>query len=244
MSLGDHLEELRARIILALAGLALGLIVCLILGGWIVRFIERPYVRIMGEQTRLQALGPTDGFICYMQIALISGLILSSPWVFYQLWMFVAAGLYPHEKKYVYTAIPFIAFLFITGAMFFMFVIGPVGLTFLIKFNQEFLGVASNFTFKNYVSFIALMMLVFGLGFQMPLVIFLLIKTGIVSTDTLRKSRKFVILTVVIIAAVATPGPDPFSQLALAIPLYGLFELGILLAGLSERHKTNEKRFT
>ena len=123
MSLGDHLEELRSRIILALIGLVAGLIICLIWGGWIVKFMEVPYIRIMGEQARLQALSPTDGFICYMQIALIGGLILSSPWVFYQLWMFVAAGLYPHERRYVYIATPLTVVLFITGAMFFMFAV-------------------------------------------------------------------------------------------------------------------------
>jgi sec-independent protein translocase protein TatC len=148
--------------------------------------------------------------------------------------MFVAAGLYPHEKRYVYIAAPFTVVLFIAGAMFFMFAIAPVGLAFLIKFN-DYLRLASNFTFKNYVSFIALMMLVFGLAFQMPLVIFILIKTGIVDIDTLRRSRKYVILAVVIIAAVITPGPDPFSQISLAIPLYLLFELGIAMAGWSQR---------
>jgi sec-independent protein translocase protein TatC len=235
MSLGDHLEELRIRIILALTGLVIGLVICLVWGGWIVEFIEGPYIKVMGKEARLQALGPTDGFICYMQIALISGLILSSPWVFYQLWMFVATGLYLHERRYVYMAIPITVVLFITGAMFFMLVIGPIGLMFLIKFNQDFLGVASNFTFRNYVSFIAVMTLVFGLAFQSPLVIFVLIKTGVVEIETLRKSRKFVVLAVVIIAAIATPGPDPFSQIALAIPLYLLFELGILLCRLTDR---------
>jgi sec-independent protein translocase protein TatC len=235
MSLGDHLEELRARIILALIGLVIGLVVCLIWGRWIVKFIEGPYIKIMGRQATLQALSPTDGFICYMQIALVGGLILSSPWVFYQLWMFVAAGLYPHEKRYIYIAAPLTVVLFITGATFFIFAIGPIGLAFLIKFNQDFLGVASNFTFRNYVSFMALMMLVFGLAFQTPLVIFILDKTGIVSIDAIRRSRKLVILTVVIIAAVTTPGPDPFSQMALAIPLYALFELGILLCRFSRR---------
>ena len=144
--------------------------------------------------------------------------------------MFISAGLYPHEKKHVKLAVPFSAALFIAGAMFFVFVIAPVTLKFLVMFNEEMLSVDSNFTFQNYVSFITVMMLVFGLAFQTPIAIFFLNKTGLVSINGLRSSRKFVLLGIVVIAAVVTPGSDLFSLFALAIPLYLLFELGILLS--------------
>jgi len=97
MSLGDHLEELRMRIFLALSGLAVGAVICLFFGSRIIVFMEGPYVGVMGEDARLQTPAPADGFVSYMKISLISGLIISSPWVFYHLWMFVAAGLYPNE---------------------------------------------------------------------------------------------------------------------------------------------------
>jgi len=143
MSLGDHLEELRMRLLYALAGLVVGAVICLFFGSKIIAFIEKPYIGVMGSEARLQTLAPADGFVSYMKISLISGLIISSPWVFYHLWMFVAAGLYPNEKRYVYLAAPFSAALFIGGALFFILVVAPLTLNFLVKFNQKMLGVNS-----------------------------------------------------------------------------------------------------
>jgi sec-independent protein translocase protein TatC len=238
MSLGDHLEELRARLILSLLGLAIALIVCLSFGKFIISFIERPYVKTMGEQALLQSIAPTDGFVSYMNISIISAVIIASPWIFYQLWLFIAAGLYPHEKRYVYMAAPFSALLFIAGALFFVFMIAPFTLRFLVMFNKSVLGVTSNFTFRNYVSFVTTMMLVFGVAFQTPIAIFFLNKTGLVSIAALRKSRKYVFLAIVVIAAAATPGSDLISLFALTIPMYLLFELGILLSYFANRRKT------
>lgn len=237
MSLGDHLEELRARLILAILGLFLALIVCLCFGKFIIKFIEMPYVNVMGQEARLQSIAPTDGFLSYMQIGMIGGVVIASPWIFYQVWLFIAAGLYPNEKRYVYMAAPFSAGLFITGSLFFVFIIAPLTLRFLVMFNKRVLGVASNFTFTNYVSFIGIMMLVFGLAFQTPIAIFFLNKTGLVSVQSLRRVRKYVFLAIVIIAAAATPGSDLISLFALAIPMYLLYELGILLCWYSGRKK-------
>jgi len=315
MSLGDHLEELRGRLVLAITGLLVGTGISLSFGTRIIDFIERPYSRVfqanqtkpetngkdktikfienllndtrqkladdpntpkVGRETeefvyrfytealaalssdpnftsltappdqisparRLQILRPADGIISYIKIALMSGLILSSPWVFYQIWMFVAAGLYTHEKKYVHTAVPFSAALFVTGALFFVLVVAPLTLKFLVKFNEGVLDARSNFTFADYISFITMLMLIFGVAFQTPIAIFFLNRTGLVSIRALRKSRKFVVLGIFIVAAMATP-PDVISQVTLGIPLYLLFELGILLSVFSEhRRKSKEK---
>ncbi len=237
MSLGDHLEELRARLILVILGLAVTLIVCLAFGKWIISFIELPYIKVMGQEARLQSIAPTDGFTSYMEISMIAAVVIASPWIFYQLWLFIAAGLYPHEKRYVYLAVPFSTILFVTGALFFVFIIAPLTLRFLVLFNKSVLGVTSNFTFKNYVSFVSTMMLVFGLAFQTPIAIFFLNKTGLVSVEALCKSRKYVVLGVVIVAAAATPGSDLVSLFALSIPMYLLFELGILLSYFANRRK-------
>jgi sec-independent protein translocase protein TatC len=237
MSLGDHLEELRMRLILAITGVVVCSIFCLFFGSKIISFIEKPYIAVMGMEARLQTLAPSDGFAAYMKISLVSGLLLSSPWVFYQLWMFVSAGLYPREKRYVYLATPFSAALFIAGALFFISVVAPVALAFLVKFNEKILRVSSNFTFSNYISFVTTLMLVFGVAFQTPIAIFFLNRTGLISLQALRRSRAFVLLGVFVVAAVATPGPDVVSQITLAIPLYLLFELGILLSYFAERRK-------
>jgi sec-independent protein translocase protein TatC len=235
MSLGDHLEELRLRLILALIGLSAAVAVCLGFGTYIIAFIERPYIAAMGQQARLQSLAPADGFTSYMEISVMAGVVIASPWIFYQLWMFVSAGLYQHEKRYVYMVTPFSAGLFITGALFFVFLIAPVTLKFLVMFNKQVLGVDSNFTFQNYISFIIIMMLIFGVAFQTPIAILFLTKTGLVSIQAMARSRKFVIMGIVVLAAVATPGSDMFSLCSLAVPLYLLFELGIFLSRIAER---------
>lgn len=311
MSLGDHLEELRGRLILAFTGLLIGAGICLCFGTRIIKFIEKPYRDLfptedtksttndkktelienlfsktrqklaedpntpsVSQETeefvyklcteilvalsndpnfsfnsptsdqrslspRLQILKPADGFISYIKISLISGLILTSPWVFYQIWMFVAAGLYEHEKRYIHTAVPFSAALFVTGALFFVFFVAPLTLGFLVKFNEGFLDTWSNFTFADYISFITMLMLIFGVAFQTPIAIFFLTKTGLVSIESLRRSRKYVILVIVIISAMATP-PDAISQIGLAIPLYALFELGVLLSSISQKKRKSQ----
>ncbi|HUW17813.1 MAG TPA: twin-arginine translocase subunit TatC [Sedimentisphaerales bacterium] len=238
MSLGDHLEELRMRILLALAGLAVGVVVSLFFGKWIIAFIQGPYVDALGKEAHLQTLAPTQGFVSYVKIATISGLILTSPWVFYHLWMFVAAGLYAHERRYVRVSVPFSAALFVAGALFFIFFIAGLSLRFLVAVDR-WLGLQPNWTFPMYVSFITSLMLVFGIAFQTPLAIFLLTKTGLVSIEALKRSRKYVVLVIVIVAAMATP-PDVYSQIALAIPLYLLYELGILLSYLAGRKKLRQ----
>ena len=237
MSLGDHLEELRARLILAITGLAVCTIITFCFGIQIIAFLEIPYRQAIPE-VGLQTLTPADGFMTYSTIALIAGVIISSPWIFYQLWMFVAAGLYPKEKRYVYAAVPFSAALFIAGTLFFIFVVSPIMLKFFVTFNKDFLGITSNFTFQSYISFITTMSLIFGLSFQMPIVIFILNKAGLVSLELLRKSRKYVVLVIVIVAAVITPSPDAFSQILLSIPLYILFEVGILLSHFTRRKES------
>ncbi|MHC4545228.1 MAG: twin-arginine translocase subunit TatC [Planctomycetota bacterium] len=184
----------------------------------------------------LQIIKVAAGIISYIKIALISGLLLSSPWVFYQLWMFVAAGLYPHEKKYVNIAAPFSAILFVCGAVFFIVVVAPLTLGFLVKFNEKILDVRSQFTFQDYIAFVSHLMLVFGLAFQTPSAIFFLNRTGLVSIRALNRSRKFIVLAIFIVAAMATP-PDWVSQVTLAIPLYFLFELGILLSYIASRRR-------
>jgi len=250
MSLGDHLEELRKRLLLALAGLAITFIICLIFGRYIIEFFKLPYVNVMTqkiqavsstepnaadikEYTKLTVLAPAEIVISYIKICLISGLVISSPWVFYQLWMFISAGLYAHEKRYVHLAVPFSAILFIAGALFFLLVVAQLCLGFFIKFS-DVLNIDRNWTLQYYVSFITHLMLVFGLAFQTPTAIFFLNRTGLVSLKTLSNSRKYVILVIVIVAAMATP-PDVVSQIALAVPLYALFELGILLSYLAGR---------
>jgi sec-independent protein translocase protein TatC len=120
--------------------------------------------------------------------------------------------------------------------LLFIFAIAPATLKFFVYFNESFLKVSSNFTFTNYISFMATMMLVFGIAFQTPVAIFVLIRTGIMSAEFFKKSRKYVFLAVVVIASAVIPGSDPVSLFAMVIPMYLLFELGLLLSWLAEKH--------
>ncbi len=255
MSLGDHLAELQYRLIRILIGVGIGLAICLIFGSHIIGFIQRPYIKAIstlhsslveqeqgvphsGEKIpaefQLQTLAPGDGIMSYMRISLLSGLILSSPWVFYQIWMFIGAGLYPRERTFVYRAAPASAILFIFGALFFIFVVAPLSLTFLVNFNDKVLGLKSAFTFTEYISFITTLTIVFGIAFQMPIGIFFLTGSGLLSIAQLCKARKYVLFAIVIIAAIATP-PDIISQLTLALPLYLLYELGIIFSRIGHK---------
>jgi sec-independent protein translocase protein TatC len=230
MSLGDHLEELRARLILIILGLFVGLIFCLFFGKFFVSLLTAPFGKAIGSPDvirYLQTIQPAEGFIIYIKVCLIFGLLITSPWVFWQLWAFVSSGLYRRERKFVYAVAPLSALLFITGAVFFLLIIAPLAMAFFIKFNER-LSLASNWTFQSYINMVLALTLVFGAAFQMPIAIVFAQIMGLVSIQALAQARKFVILGLVITAAMATP-PDPISQLALAVPLYVLFEGSILI---------------
>lgn len=230
MSLGDHLEELRMRIILAVLGLAVGLAVCLCFSKFFLGLLTKPYFDVRqqtGLPATLQAITLSEKFMVYMKTALLFGAILSSPWIFYQLWKFVSAGLYASEKRFVHIVAPICALLFGTGAMFFLFVIAPLMIRFLIGFDTG-VEVRTQVTLSSYVSFMLIMMLVFGLCFQMPIAIVAANKIGIVSASALKSARKYIILAIFIVAAIVTPSPDMIGQIALAVPMYILYEAGLL----------------
>jgi sec-independent protein translocase protein TatC len=243
MSLGEHLEELRRRILWALGGLLAGVIVTMFFGKELLAWLEFPYVRVMtqlGLTPQLRALAAGDGFTMYMKVSFIAGLLLASPWVFYQLWAFVAAGLYPHERRWALLAVPFSAGLFVAGAMFYLFVIAVPMMLFFLGFN-DYLGLANDLTLENYITMTVNMMLLFGLSFQLPVAMGLLGAMGIVRAAMLTKYRRHAIVGVLILAAVVT-SPSPVDQILLALPMWLLFEVGVLLVRASERKRRNSSR--
>jgi sec-independent protein translocase protein TatC len=238
MSLGDHLEELRARLILTLLGLVVGLILCLFFGKFLIGLLATPFEKATNSPDvlhHLQTIQPAEGFLMYIKVCLVFGLLISSPWVFWQIWAFVSSGLYRHERKFVHAVAPISAFLFIAGAIFFLVIIAPLAMGFFIAFNER-LSLASNWTFQSYINMILTLTLVFGVAFQMPIAIVFAQMMGLVSIDALAKTRKFVILGLFIAAAMATP-PDVVSQIALAVPLYVLFEGSILICRFRQWRK-------
>ena len=238
MSLGEHLEELRRRILFALIGLVVAMIAALACGKWLTNLFRFPYVTAMREAGReplLAVLAVTSGFTMYLKISLIAAIVLASPWIFYQIWMFISAGLHPRERRYVLFAVPVSAGLFVCGSLFFLFVTAIPILKFFIFFS-DWMGLKLIITFENYISMIATMILVFGMVFQTPLLVLLLAKMGVVSLDGLQRYRRHVIVCIVILGAMLTP-PDPVSQVSLALPMWLLYELGVLLVRLFGKSK-------
>jgi sec-independent protein translocase protein TatC len=231
MTLGDHLEELRLRVILALLGFAVVLTICLFFSKFFLSFMAQPYFAAVGQNAdaRLQAITLPEKFVVYLKTAMLFGVIFSSPWVFYQLWKFISAGLYPNEKKYVYIIVPACTGLFVAGALFFMFIVAPMVISFFIGFDTGIKFLTTQVTLQSYISFMISMTLIFGLCFQLPLAIIAANRIGIVSTENLKKARKYVLLVIFFIAAIMTP-PDVISQISLAVPMYVLFELGVLFS--------------
>lgn len=182
------------------------------------------------KKSAIITLGPLEGITMLLTVCMITGLVIASPWVFYQGWAFVAAGLYRHERHYVLKYLPFSLGLFLAGVLLCFFAVLPVTLGFLLELNA-WLEIEPNLRLSEWMSFATILPLVFGICFQTPLVMLLLERIGIMSAKIYREKRKFAILIMVVVAALLTPGPDVFSQCMLAVPMIALYEIGILLVG-------------
>lgn len=230
MGLIAHLEELRHRLKRALYGLVFGMAITLCFARSIIQFLKKGYMdaaQAAGmKNVDLQTLHLTDGMIVWMKVGLIGGAVLASPWISYQLWQFVASGLYKKEKRIVTRTVPFSALLFSGGACFFLFVVSPTLFGAMLWFSK-WLGVEVNQVLSNYLKFVTTMMLVFGLSFQMPLVIAILGKVGLINTKWINNYRRHMIVGIMIFSAFTT-SQSPIDTVMLAVPLWMLFELGAL----------------
>lgn len=182
------------------------------------------------------ALTVQESFMVYLKVSLVAGLVLSSPWVFYQLWLFVAAGLYPHERKYVYIYLPMSLTLFLVGVVFCFLAVFPLVLEFLLEFSR-WLEVTPQIRLSEWVSFAIMLPLMFGLSFQLPLVMLFLEKISIFQAKDYREKRRIAILAIAVLSMLLTPA-EPISMIAMMIPLIALYELGIVLCDLSPAPKS------
>jgi sec-independent protein translocase protein TatC len=182
----------------------------------------------------LVSLAPLETLTIFFMVGLVSGLVVASPWVFYQGWAFVAAGLYRHERRYVKQYLPFSLGLFLTGVFLCFFFVLPITLRFLLQFNV-WLGVAPTLRLSEWMGFATILPLIFGVSFQTPLVMLFLERIGILTVEDFRSKRKIAIMVITVAAALLTPGQDPFSMLLLGCPMILLYELGILLIGYNKR---------
>ncbi len=235
MSFGDHLEELRSRMIRAILSTLLAFIVVFTWHEDVLRFVVQPYTEIahsLGMPSVLNVLGPTDAFFAYMKVSLIVGLLVSAPVWMWQFWAFVGAGLYSHEKKAVYKFAPPMILLFVGGVTFGYVVLIPIGLRYLLSFADP--SVLQNWIgLSEYMSLFTTLTLVLGLTFQLPVIMALLTRMGLVTPQGFRDKRRFFILGAFFIGALLTP-PDAVTQVLLATPLLFLFELGVSCAWFAQ----------
>lgn len=184
-------------------------------------------IQVAEEDLHPRTDTPDEAFMIYMKVSIIAGLVLASPWVIYQLWLFVAAGLYPHEQKYVYTYLPTSIVLFLGGAFFAYFVVMPYVLDFLFSFNA-WMELRPEIKINSWISFALTVSLMFGVSFQLPLVMLFLERISIFTAADYREKRRIAILAIAVISMILTPS-DPVSMTLMMIPLCVLYELGILL---------------
>jgi len=184
--------------------------------------------KVVDDKSKLTTLKMEEGFMSYMKVCFFAGLLLASPWVFYQLWLFIAAGLYPHERKYVHVYLPMSIALFLLGALAGYFYAFPLMLDFLISFN-DWLGIDFTPRLSEYISMAMLMPLMFGVSFQLPMVMVFLERIGVCSVETYKKNWRIAVLVISIASMVLTTSPDPWSMMLLMVPLLLLYVFGIFL---------------
>ena len=226
MSFLEHLGELRTRIVWSLIPTAVGLIVAFRFSDRILQFVRRPLDR---ANVQLVALTPTEGFWTSMKISMVMGVILAMPVILWQVWAFIAPGLHKHERRF---AGPFVivgSVLFLLGAAFALLVVMPFGVEFLLNFTKD-QGIQPMISVSSHVDLVIKFTLGFGLVFELPLVLTMLSRMGIVTPQFLSKNRKYAILVNFVIAAILTPTPDILNQSLMAGPLIVLYEVGILAA--------------
>jgi sec-independent protein translocase protein TatC len=300
MSIGEHLEELRWRLILSLIGLALAVLICMGMGERVIVWFCTPLIHGMQKHDltpQLHYTGLSDLFMTYLRVTFITAAAMAGPWMIYQIWLFVAAGLYPHERKLVTRYIPLSISLFLGGLVFVYVLVLPLSVDFFLDFSdaiplpasamsatiattepapsikelpgdpmtpregavwfntsesrlKTFLGKKTRvipfgpenlaspmLLVDDYIDLATTFMLVFGVSFQLPLVILALVSVGIVEISWLRQKRRIVYLILTVGAAVFAPGDIVTSMMSLLLPMVVLYELGILLASWSTRKR-------
>ncbi len=221
----EHLEELRQRLVWSVLTLLVTTAFSFVFTGRLMEILLIPSGGI-----KPVFLKPTEMFITYFKVALVGGVALAMPMIIYQIIRFVAPGLKPSEKKYLYLAVPSASFLFILGVAFGYLVLLPFALRYLLTFGGD---IATAFiSIGEYISFVTTILLWMGVAFELPMVIVILAKLRIVSYKQLRGYWKYALVGAFLIAAIITPTPDPFNQTMVAVPLYLLYEIGLLFARL------------
>jgi sec-independent protein translocase protein TatC len=243
----DHLEELRRRIVYSIAAVAVGFFACWWKVEAIYDLMQKPILDVLranGMSDKLVYLNPTEPFNLYLKIAALAGLFVTSPFVLYQVWMFISPGLYRHEKRYVVPFMISTIALFLTGGFFGYRVVYPQALAFLVHFGRQFQPMI---TISEYTNLFLSIILGMGLIFEMPILIFFLALMGLVTAKFMLKNFRYAILLIFIVAAIVTPTPDILSMCIFAAPMVALYAISIGIAWVlhpKQRRARREKQVT
>jgi sec-independent protein translocase protein TatC len=237
MTFLEHLEELRVRLIRSLIALVVGFAVCWNFADPIFRFLTEP-MRKAYPKVQFIATAPGEAFFLYMKVSFFAGIFLAAPFILYQVWAFIAPGLYDHERSY---AVPFIFFgslFFVMGGLFGHYWLFPMTFEFLSQYGAGVIAYMPKIS--EYWSFYSWFLLGLGIVFQLPVVIFVLARIGLVYAGFLARQFKYACLGAFVLSAVITPSGDMVTQSALAVPLIGLYVIGIGVAWVFGRQRRDE----
>jgi sec-independent protein translocase protein TatC len=246
MSVLDHLRELRRRLIIAILFIAVGAVVGWVLYDPVLKFLEHPYCVVNpkyrftngGKGCKLYYTGVLDGFTTRLKVSFIAGSVFSAPFWLYQIWGFITPGLRKNERQYTISFILISTVLFFAG-MTLAYVVLSKGLSVLISSSGS--GTAALLTVNAYLSFVVLMLVVFGAAFELPLLVVMANLAGVLPAKLLKKTQRIAIFLIFVFAAVATPTTDPFTMCAMAIPMVLLYEGAVLYAIGHDRRKDKRK---
>lgn len=223
LSLLEHLDELKRRVVVSAIAVALTTSIAFIFSIPIIKLLLLP-----SGQAKLVSLSPTENFATVFHVALVSGIALAMPVLLYEVYAYIDPALHKHERRFVLTMGPFVLGLFVVGILFCYFFLLPPSIRFLINFGGEV--IENQLRASEYLSFVTTYILAMGIVFEMPAIIFALVRVGVVKRSVLTRARRYVFLGCFVVGSIITPTPDPFNQTLVSLPMYLLFELGLLLS--------------
>lgn len=252
LSITEHLGEFRKRIFISLGAVIVAFGVCFYFSEYIfsvltlplhstIKFsLKDPFITFVTTEKaglNLVFLAPAEALWMHFKISFISGFIVSSPIIFYEIWKFISPGLLMKEKKYVFPFVAVTTLLFLIGALFCFIIVLPFAMNFLLTYKTA--NIKPMLSVGKYIDFCLKFILAFGTIFELPVVLVFLTKMGIVSTEFLAKNRKYAVLIAFVLAALLTPTPDVFNQTLMAVPIILLYETGIWASRIFNRKKKN-----
>ena len=239
MTLLEHLGELRKRLVRGFLAILIGFFACYGFAQQLFYYLSLPLLKVMPADSKFIYTGVAEGFFVDMKVAFVAGVFVACPFLFYQIWAFIAPGLYEEEKKYIIPLALSSALFFILGGVFCYFGVFPFAFEFFMSYSTD--NIVAMLSIDEYLSFALKMVLAFGLIFEMPLFSFFLARMGLITAQKMREVRKYAILAIFVVAAILTP-PDVFSQLMMAGPMIVLYEVSIWVAVLVGKKKAEREK--